>query len=72
VQAWFLLMGRFGIHALVGGGDGAGKPEGLLARLKRGLGELVSCFEFGAVMDEARFWEVVEAVVRGEEVPLAA
>jgi len=71
VQAWFLLMGRFGVNTLVEDGGGAEKPEGLLARLKRGLGKLVECFEFGAVMDEARFWEVVEAVVRGQA-PLAA
>ena len=61
VQAWFLLMGRLGVNVLVeGGGQGGGK-EGLLARLKRPLAKLVDCFEFGAVMDEARFWEVVEA-----------
>jgi hypothetical protein len=70
VQAWFLLMGRFGVNALVEDAGAAGKPEGLLARLKRGLAKLVNCFEFGAVIDEARFWEVVDAVGRGEEVSL--
>ncbi|CZR59110.1 uncharacterized protein PAC_09002 [Phialocephala subalpina] len=51
------------------GGDGGvgqfgqgigGRQEGVLERLKRGLGKLVDCFHFGAVMDEGRFWEVVE------------
>ncbi len=72
VQAWFLLMGRLGVHALIEEGGQDGAKEGLLAKLKRGLGKVVDCFAFGAVMDEAKFWEVVEAVLRGEDVPGAA
>ena len=68
VQAWFLLMGRLGVETLVGDGKHAGAKEGLLPRLKKGLGKLVNCFEFGAVMDEASFWEVVESIMKGEDV----
>jgi hypothetical protein len=72
VQAWFLLMGRLGVSALVeGGGEGKGNEE-FLAKLKKGLAKLVNCFAFGAVMDEARFWEVVQATMRGEDVPVSA
>jgi hypothetical protein len=53
---------------LVGGDGQAGAKEGLLPRLKKGLGKLVNCFAFGAVMDEAKFWEVVEATVKGEDI----
>jgi hypothetical protein len=65
-------MGRLGVHALIEEGGQDGAKEGLLAKLKRGLGKVVDCFAFGAVMDEAKFWEVVEAVLRGEDVPGAA
>ncbi|KAN0102970.1 hypothetical protein V8E51_011283 [Hyaloscypha variabilis] len=68
VQAWFLLMGRLGVETLVGDDGQAGAKEGLLPRLKKGLGKLVNCFAFGAVMDEAKFWEVVEATVKGEDI----
>jgi hypothetical protein len=71
VQAWFLLMGRLGINLLVEDGGQGGK-EGFLAKLKKGLSKLVNCFAFGAVMDEARFWEVVEGVMRGESEQEAA
>jgi hypothetical protein len=67
VQAWFLLMGRLGVNALVEDSEQSEGKEALLPRLKRGLGKLVDCFAFGAVMDEARFWEVVEGVMRGED-----
>jgi len=72
VQAWFLLMGRLGVHALIEEASQGGGKEGLLAKLKRGLGKVVDCFAFGAVMDEAKFWEVVEAVLRGDDVAEAA
>lgn len=72
VQAWFLLMGRLGINVLVEDGGQGGKKEGILAKLKKGLSKLVDCFAFGAVMDEARFWEVVERVMRDEDVQEAA
>ena len=69
VQAWFLLMGRLGVNPLMEEGvkRKTGLNEGFLAKLKSGLANLVSCFEFGAVMDEATFWEVVEEVLKGEE-----
>ncbi|KAE9374408.1 hypothetical protein N431DRAFT_455173 [Stipitochalara longipes BDJ] len=68
VQAWFLLMGRLGISTLVGDGGYDGGEEGLLPRLKKRLGKLVECFAFGAVMDEAKFWDAVESTMRGEDV----
>jgi hypothetical protein len=72
VQAWFLLMERLGVNTLlIDGGGAEGKTlwnEGLLAKMKSGLAKLVSCFAFGAVMDEARFWDVVEGVLNGQEV----
>jgi hypothetical protein len=37
-----------------------GDRVNLLHKLKQGLSKIVNCFAFGAVMDEARFWEVVE------------
>lgn len=49
-----MLSERFGARRLL-----EGESEG---RLKRGLGRLVRCFEFGAVMEEGAFWEVVEGV----------
>lgn len=69
MQAWFLLVERYGVQELLGIGEagvggpvvfGGGREEGVLERLKRGLGKLVDCFHFGAVMDVGRFWEVVE------------
>jgi hypothetical protein len=39
----------------------------LMERLKREIAGLVDCFQFGAVLDEGRFWEVVERELgRGE------
>ena len=72
VQAWFLLMGRLGVETLVGDISQAGAKEALLPRLKKGLGTLVKCFAFGAVMDEASFWEVVESTMKGEDLECAA
>ncbi|KAH6715566.1 hypothetical protein BKA61DRAFT_575007 [Leptodontidium sp. MPI-SDFR-AT-0119] len=79
VQAWFLLVGRYGWERLLrvngspdgGGGGGereAGRERGekVMDSLKRGLAKLVSCLHFGSVMDEAGFWEVVGSVL-GED-----
>jgi hypothetical protein len=56
VQAWFLLSERFGAKRLL-------ETKGVLEGLKKGLGKLVKCFAFGAVMEEGGFWEVVEGVL---------
>jgi hypothetical protein len=61
VQAWFMLAEKVGVGRVLGGGGA------VIEKLKKGLGELVGCFEFGAVMDEGRFWEVVGSVIGGEE-----
>ncbi|KAG4435957.1 hypothetical protein IFR05_008577 [Cadophora sp. M221] len=73
VQAWFLLVGRYGWERLlrgVGGGIGGGREraggENVMDGLKRGLAKLVSCLGFGSVIDEAGFWEVVGGVL-GED-----
>jgi hypothetical protein len=55
VQAWFMLSARYEVGRVVG------RIEGL----KRRIGGLVSCFAFGAVMDEGRFWDVVGDVLEG-------
>ncbi|KAE8446160.1 hypothetical protein EG329_012533 [Mollisiaceae sp. DMI_Dod_QoI] len=75
VQAWFVMVERYGLGTLlgvggsgfnggrggIGGVGGQGRErESVLEKLKRALGKLVDCFHFGAVMDERRFWEVVE------------
>ena len=57
VQAWFMLVERYDISAVIG------QEGGRLEKLKKGLGKLVGCFAFGAVMEEGRFWEVVSAVM---------
>ena len=61
VQAWFMLAEKVGVGRVLGG-DGT-----VIEKLKKGLGKLVGCFEFGAVMDEGKFWEVVGSVIGGEE-----
>jgi len=61
VQAWFMLAEKVGVGRVLGGGGT------VIEKLKKGLGKLVGCFEFGAVMDEERFWEVVGSVIGGEE-----
>lgn len=61
VQGWFMLIERYGIRALLTVEDVGGRRESALDRLKRGLGKLTGCFSFGAVIDAARFWEVVES-----------
>ncbi len=42
-----------------------GRVVGRIEGLKRRIGGLVSCFAFGAVMDEGRFWDVVGDVLEG-------
>ncbi|KAH6684147.1 hypothetical protein B0J14DRAFT_646059 [Halenospora varia] len=80
VQAWFLLVERWGVERIVGqlgkaglisGAEGAEEKEVkgfcVVEKLKKGLARVVDCFAFGAVMDERRFWEVVRGVVVEEE-----
>lgn len=52
----------------IGGRVGGRSEKGVLERLKRGLGKLVDCFDFGAVIDKGRFWEVVESELGVPEV----
>lgn len=61
MQGWFMLIERYGIRTLLTVEDVGGRRESALDRLKRGLGKLTGCFSFGAVIDAARFWEVVES-----------
>lgn len=68
VQAWFLLVGRYGWERLIGkpresqsvSGRGSEKA---IDGLKRGLAKLVTCLGFGSVMDEIEFWGVVGEVL---------
>lgn len=53
VQAWFLLSQNYEV----------GRVLGQLEGLKRGIGKLVGCWAFGAVMDELKFWDVVKGVL---------
>jgi len=53
VQAWFLLSQNYDARRVLGNLEG----------LKKGVGQLVGCFAFGAVMDELRFWDVVKSVM---------
>jgi hypothetical protein len=53
VQVWFLLTGTYGMERVLS------RLEGL----KRGVAKLVACWAFGAVMDEAKFWDVVKEVM---------
>jgi hypothetical protein len=55
VQAWFLMVDRYGIEKIVN----ADRVE----KMRQGLAKLVECFAFGAVMDESRFWEVVQSAL---------
>jgi len=57
VQAWFLLVSSYDMNNLLG--DGGAK----LNELKRGLAKLVTCFDFGAVMDEGKFWNAVDEIM---------
>lgn len=53
VQAWFILSQNYE----------AGRVLRNLEKLKKGIGKLVACWEFGAVMDELKFWDVVKNVM---------
>ena len=55
VQAWFLMVDRYGIEKVVNGSG--------VEKMRQGLAQLVECFAFGAVMDESRFWEVVQSAL---------
>lgn len=61
VQAWFLLTASYDVKRLLGEG---GKK---LNSLKEELSRLVGCFQFGAVMDEGKFWDAVSGVM-GENI----
>ena len=53
VQAWFMLSQKYDSKRVLDNLEG----------LKIGIGKLVACFEFGAVMDELKFWNVVRNVM---------
>jgi hypothetical protein len=53
VQAWFMLSQNYEVGRVLENLEG----------LKKGIGKLVGCFAFGAVMDEFEFWEVVQKVI---------
>lgn len=55
VQAWFMMVEKYDVRRVI--------EEKRLEALKRGLGVLVGCWAFGAVMDVGRFWEVVDRVM---------
>ncbi|PQE13920.1 alanine racemase protein [Rutstroemia sp. NJR-2017a BBW] len=55
VQAWFEIVERYDVQKVA--------QEGTVTALKRALGPLVGCFDFGAVMEVGRFWEVVGEVM---------
>ena len=53
VQAWFLLSQNYEARSVLR----------KLDALKAGIGKLVGCWGFGAVMDELRFWDAVKNVM---------
>lgn len=57
VQAWFMIAEKYHdeIERVVG--------TRCIENLKRGLGSLSRCYQFGAVMDADSFWEVVDDVM---------
>ncbi|PQE04201.1 alanine racemase protein [Rutstroemia sp. NJR-2017a BVV2] len=55
VQAWFEIVERYDVQTVV--------QEGKVKALKRALGPLVGCFDFGAVMEAGRFRKVVDEVM---------
>ncbi|TGO07649.1 hypothetical protein BTUL_0257g00100 [Botrytis tulipae] len=57
VQAWFMIAEKYhnDIEKVVG--------TTRMNNLKRGLGSLSRCYQFGAVMDVDSFWEVVDNVM---------
>ncbi|KAF7889193.1 hypothetical protein EAF00_009493 [Botryotinia globosa] len=54
VQAWFMIAGKYhnDIEKVV--------ETQNMNNLKRGLGSLSRCYQFGAVMDVDSFWEIVD------------
>ncbi|KAB8291770.1 hypothetical protein EYC80_006565 [Monilinia laxa] len=57
VQAWFMIAEKY--DSEIGRVVEGRRIEGL----KRGLGGLSRCYQFGAVMDVVSFWEVVDEVM---------
>ncbi|TGO21180.1 hypothetical protein BPAE_0235g00090 [Botrytis paeoniae] len=57
VQAWFMIAEKYNndIEKVVG--------TKTMNNLRRGLGSLSRCYQFGAVMDVDSFWEVVDDVM---------
>ncbi|KAF7944439.1 hypothetical protein EAE96_010833 [Botrytis aclada] len=57
VQAWFMIAEKYGheIEKVAG--------AKCMNGLKRGLGDLSRCYQFGAVMDVDSFWKVVDDVM---------
>ncbi|ESZ93573.1 hypothetical protein SBOR_6056 [Sclerotinia borealis F-4128] len=57
VQAWFMIAEKYHheIDKVVG--------ERRIEYLKRGLGSLSRCYQFGAVVDVESFWEIVDEVM---------
>ena len=60
VQAWFMIAEKY--HNDIGKVVGARRIEDL----KKGLGNLARCYQFGAVMDVDSFWEIVDEVMAQE------
>lgn len=68
IQAWFKLVERYPAHVFlsyVPDSTHSPRRQTLLDKLKQSLCGVVDCFAFGAVMDEARFWEIVEREMEG-------
>lgn len=61
VQAWFMIAEKY--HNEIEKVVGARRME----NLKRGLGNISRCYQFGAVMDVENFWEVVDEVMAHDE-----
>ncbi|KAM0174266.1 hypothetical protein ACHAPF_006245 [Botrytis cinerea] len=61
VQAWFMMAEKYrnDLEKVVG--------QRNMNSLKRGLGDLSRCYQFGAVMDVESFWEVVDDVMTQNE-----
>lgn len=62
VQAWFMIVDKYRseIAKVV--------ETSRMEDLKRGLGILSRCYQFGAVMDVESFWEVVDDVMSQDEI----
>ncbi|TGO41106.1 hypothetical protein BHYA_0026g00120 [Botrytis hyacinthi] len=61
VQAWFMIAEKYhnDIEKVVGTRS--------MNNLKRGLGSISRCYQFGAVMDVDSFWEVVDDIMTQNE-----